>query len=629
MSDEGQQQPLDSIPLPPATTRPRTRTTITLTPIQTHPLVLPQPVPSRDTQQPAPVVVTPHQSRSILFPESLPPLDPIPTFGVYDPPPDNFSTAIMGTTLSIVTRVEYLDEEEEEENGRRRRNNAGDGDGDDDGDDDEDDDDDDDDDEDMEGDDHNEDPGSGGNGGGSSSSAMEVSAPDQGTSDTEDAIDGDDGSDTDDSLRFQNYSPSVLDYSTSTDHPRGSSHGATQTIGEALTSLARLENAANAANAVTATVDAATADPVAATADAVAANVATAAAAAQELFNGPLYQKLSKLIECPVCLEILRPGTTSLGTCPRGHIVCLDCTCTLLRNPVHKCPVCRSEKLEIVPHNYFAINVIDALTETTYYTCCYPECNENMLGSVLLAHQKNCTDRPMQCPKESCKVSVPYRSFVNGTHPCFTLVEAQKKVLDCGRSFPTVWEFKINLADIFSFDSCLESISDSFSPVLLLPECASLLLKKETESAGSNPKDLKAAEDRQLQHHYKMCFAAEVKKGLMFYIKMLDGKTNLRWQKKQFTVSAHVYTFAGKMGHCAKISPVFCSTEIGRHDQALYLSHGDMYRFAELTSPPPKKTPDSPPYMAHYDPALIKKQPCPSCASGEEPHLHIEIKEYN
>ena len=44
-------------------------------------------------------------------------------------------------------------------------------------------------------------------------------------------------------------------------------------------------------------------------------------------------QNIAGLLECPVCLEIIKPPTWQ---CCHGHLICSSC-----RSRSHKCPICR------------------------------------------------------------------------------------------------------------------------------------------------------------------------------------------------------------------------------------------------------------------------------------------------
>lgn len=346
--------------------------------------------------------------------------------------------------------------------------------------------------------------------------------------------------------------------------------------------------------------------------------------------ESPLYRKMFKLIECPVCLDIFRPGTTAVGTCRFGHILCMDCTNTMTGQHIYSCPVCRSETLEGVSHHYFAISVIDALTEMTFYNCRYPACKEWIMGGVLLAHERDCTDRPLVCPREHCKLATPYRQFVDGSHACFLHKEAKLVKGIEGERSANIWEFMLDLEDVFCFDMCREMIFKHFRPVILLPAGAIASANEEIAKDGGvssaiSTKEIKKIEDRHHASHYKLCFNVTANKGLLFHLRILDNVSGQSVKNKTFIISCNIYTYAGKMGYNAKVSPIDSDTDINTHDQALYLTHGDMLRFACLTSP---GRPDGNHQRPHRDLTQQMEQLCTSCSSNVSPHMHIEIKEY-
>lgn len=333
--------------------------------------------------------------------------------------------------------------------------------------------------------------------------------------------------------------------------------------------------------------------------DAAGAEAAAAAPPEARPNDTVLYENLSKLLECPVCLDNMRPGTRGIGFCKFGHITCQPCGNRIVANKPSKCPVCVTHGFEIVSHNYYAITLIDALAEMTVYTCQYPTCQQSLIGTFLQDHEKGCKERPLTCPRVQCKNEIPYYKLVNQTHPCLDLCRAKWGKSDVTGEMENVWEFTVELEDIFSVDQCKEHVSESFNPTLLLPN-------------GQH-----ALEDH--SNHNKLCFNVMASNGVMFYLIYVDDKERAPRDLSQclFLMSANCYTGYGKVGVYSRIQPVFYDTYIQRHTHGLALTRSDIYRYVIMTMH--KSRPSEDGVRTHL--------PCKICPDARTPHLHIQIKQ--
>lgn len=317
-----------------------------------------------------------------------------------------------------------------------------------------------------------------------------------------------------------------------------------------------------------------------------------------------LFRKLSEVIECPVCLQMLRPKTTTLGRCEAGHICCEACAKTIISNVTNRgrCPLCRSEQMRLVNRDVFTFSVIDVLTSNTEYKCKYDTCIARRVGERILGHEKFCIEKPYLCPKRNCNKATPYYTFANGTHDCLNLVRPVLYRDSWTPNYYTnVWKFVVVLSDIFSYDVSNENVSVVFKPTLILPSSD----EGQSQSAGV---------EVDYSMHYKMFLQIMESSsgGIAMYISSFDTRENSdkRMRDKQFSLSAYLHSYTGVIGHAAKLKPVYPGMVIRRTDEALFISKENLSDFVFFTSNPGKVI-------------------CTKCSLSENPlpHLHLELKE--
>lgn len=329
-----------------------------------------------------------------------------------------------------------------------------------------------------------------------------------------------------------------------------------------------------------------------------------------------LYRRLSKLLDCPVCLEMMRPGNKAVGFCKFNHIFCQTCANELCKKELPVCPVCRSPGIDIVSHNYLAINLIDALADMTVYVCKYPSCNKSMIGTILQEHEKHCTERPLLCPRGHCQQSVPYYALVQQTHPCLNLSYARWSNNTAVGHSENVWEFTVDLDDVFCMDTCTEQVSQAYNPTLLLPDLSQHPLP--TLPPNMSLAEKRMHEDREHATHNKLCFNAINSNGIIFYLEYIDGRIQSPthdMEHSTFTISANCYTPYGKIGVYSRVQPVLHNGYIHRHTNGLALTRSDIHRFAVMSLPPNSRT------------SAMANQFCQICHHSPVPHMHIQIRQ--
>jgi len=99
-----------------------------------------------------------------------------------------------------------------------------------------------------------------------------------------------------------------------------------------------------------------------------------------------LEQSLLRHLECPVCLEYMRP---LIPLCANGHKICNIC-----KQEVSRCPICREQFIN-------TINLaLEDLAGRVMYPCKYRYygCTETFNHDNIVGHQTKCLYIPQECP---------------------------------------------------------------------------------------------------------------------------------------------------------------------------------------------------------------------------------------
>eukprot|EP00941_MAST-03F_sp_MAST-3F-sp1_P004857 g4857.t1 len=99
-------------------------------------------------------------------------------------------------------------------------------------------------------------------------------------------------------------------------------------------------------------------------------------------------QRLSSILECPVCLDMITPP---IYQCPEGHLICPDCR----ENCTNKCPTCRA------PLGNIRNRALEKCVENRKISCKFKlfGCPERVAYSEAKNHAKTCKFRPYMCPR--------------------------------------------------------------------------------------------------------------------------------------------------------------------------------------------------------------------------------------
>jgi hypothetical protein len=279
-------------------------------------------------------------------------------------------------------------------------------------------------------------------------------------------------------------------------------------------------------------------------------------------FDAPyqdLLKKISKLIECPVCLEIMRPGTKTVGMCQFGHVVCCNCYEQVITDEAQTCPLCRSDTLNFHTCHYLATNLIEIVTSVTVFVCQHPDCTVELLGKGMLSHEKECAYKLLDCPKLYCKKKAPYFQYLAGQHRCLNQV------------FPNTanskkWQTTIDFRHIYSVDTINPRVSPAFKPLLLLPP----------------------AEDSTTPHRKIYVGACQSNLGMWLYVSSFENEKDISQElkHKKFDMLAEVYTYAGRISLIAKV-PFLLPSDVKPNQASmdgLHLGLNNIINFVEMTT---------------------------------------------
>lgn len=302
----------------------------------------------------------------------------------------------------------------------------------------------------------------------------------------------------------------------------------------------------------------------------------------EDLVSAEHVQQLMKLLECPICFEILRPNTKAVALCSNGHLFCYPCGDTVTKSDNDTCPLCRNRDIGIEVNHCLIVNLIGIVSQWVNYSCNHDRCNVQMLGKAILEHEKTCEWKPLVCPKNECKLKLPYKDFFNGNHPCVIPTKGQTES-DCRK-----WKYIINFDDIYNFDTHNEEISPRFLPNLLLP-----------------PND----DD---ENHDKLCISAVKTKasgGILFYLCSLETAEDMSddIKRKRFSLCVDIRTSVGRIGYSTKVVPSTFGETLNSEKHGVFIWRSSLLNFLKL----------------------VTENGCFLCPTNKVPHLHITFKEFN
>jgi len=112
---------------------------------------------------------------------------------------------------------------------------------------------------------------------------------------------------------------------------------------------------------------------------------------------------LKPLLECPVCLEIIR--TVPINNCSNGHICCNTCLSKLKEDV---CPTCKSKSGWT--RNLIAAKLVDKI----FHNCKYEQngCKIQVTLKEIVLHEYSCKYRLVSCPRYSCRKEVPLAKLI-------------------------------------------------------------------------------------------------------------------------------------------------------------------------------------------------------------------------
>lgn len=286
-------------------------------------------------------------------------------------------------------------------------------------------------------------------------------------------------------------------------------------------------------------------------------------------------EELKKILECPVCMDVPRPGTIEIGLCHNGHIACLECTRTILSQD-KRCIICRQPGFQIVRGFSIAIKTIQLVANHLYYVCTYSHCRESMLGNVLLQHEKMCRYKPIGCPKMECNVNAPIDFFLEDRHnACVKTIKRQLPLPG--------WHFVLDMDMVYCFDTNIARVSDLFCPIILTGKCC----RGEIES-----------------HAFVNMISRQG--SIVVYAGWLNNYNDVddTIQNIRIDLSVFIHSASGKIGQFASKKPLFQGETIKNNSEGVSIARNTLYNWAEWSN----------------------RTICPECPDNNyKPHIHVQI----
>lgn len=174
-------------------------------------------------------------------------------------------------------------------------------------------------------------------------------------------------------------------------------------------------------------------------------------------------RQFESLLECPVCLEVPRPMTTTMGFCVNGHLFCGSCTMQLNTEKDATCPVCRAPQVFFSHSNIFIKKMFNILGSFTVSKCEFEHCPYFAVGKDMFIHERFCCYRPISCPR--CKDWKIFPSIFSGDHNCFVVCEA---IFSTPLRLNTLqWEMTIDVSSVLDLNTDEIFVRPDTRPILL------------------------------------------------------------------------------------------------------------------------------------------------------------------
>jgi len=219
-------------------------------------------------------------------------------------------------------------------------------------------------------------------------------------------------------------------------------------------------------------------------------------------FEKEKINKLKKIVECPICLEVPRKGP--IYTCSNGHFLCEKCR-------LEDCPTCRA----VMGDNKSILAV--AVIENILHDCKFAGCEQKYPLDKIEVHEKTCKHRIVLCPNyNSCSEKVPLPKLLNHlleTNCSYNetpiVVESSiERTISLGDiSFiaePGSWNVETYSYQDFNFAICAEISDDHFYSYVVMfesPEvCSRFDIEIEVYAAKGS-----ASSTKTKRHSAKVC----------------------------------------------------------------------------------------------------------------------------
>lgn len=285
-------------------------------------------------------------------------------------------------------------------------------------------------------------------------------------------------------------------------------------------------------------------------------------------------QELAKALECPCCYETPRPDTSVVGICKNGHTTCQPCGSTIVDRS-GPCPVCRHNSFNVIKGHKLATSIIQILATFIVFKCKHDHCTTRLIGNMIVQHEKECSHKPIQCPRANCQFQGGLYRFLSGMHNCVIVCP----VIEATYS----WMFALNISYVYSLDCNMAQVSQKFKPIVL---------------KGVTPEGFESCAYINI---------ASRNDAILIYSGWLNKKNHMseEHQNIKIEINAYVNSKAGRVGQFVSQYPKYEGEKIKDDTDGILLTRETLYNWSEWS-------------CLHI---------CEECNKRRrKPHMHLEVK---
>lgn len=286
---------------------------------------------------------------------------------------------------------------------------------------------------------------------------------------------------------------------------------------------------------------------------------------------------IQDLLKCPVCFDMPKSNTHSVGVCIKGHQTCERCATEILRRRDPFCPECRNPSFKLIRGHKLSMSLLSLIAQHETIICRFANCNQSMSVDEVSRHEKSCLLKPLDCPKIQCNFKGPLDAFtITGQHNCVNIFPMNESSKD--------WCFSIEIKDIYSVDAHQIKVSPHFKPKVL-------------SGLGNKGSDF-------LNRTY--IYVAQLSDIIAIYPGWLDKNEDVdeATKNQKIGIYGYIYTDAGIIGQFTTCKLKFMCEQVSIQDEVFLMEKRTLMSWTEWSS----------------------QHPCRECLNRARKRAHMHIK---